>query len=173
MRHNKSELKHDSSDTQMYRDPWEVKKLSTDTSPLSQSALQQLTAWNATEKDYPQDTCIQQLVAKQATTTPDAVALVMGTQLLRYKELNQRANQLAHYLQALGVGPNVPVGLCVERSLDMVVGLLGILKAGGAYVPMDPTYPADRLIFMLEDAHTPVLVTQQTLAARLPAHGTQ
>src|SRR3984893_10494210 len=173
MRHNKSELKHDSSDTQMYRDPWEVKKLSTDTSPLSQSALQQLTAWNATEKDYPQDTYIPQLVAMQATATPDAIGLVMGTQLLRYKELNRRANQLAHYLQALGVGPNVLVGLCVERSLDMVVGLLGILKAGGVYVPMDPTYPVDRIAFMLADAQVPVLITRQDIVTRLSVQTTK
>jgi len=166
---NKSELKHNTSDTQMYSDPKEVKKLPTDSSPLSRSVLQQLTAWNATEKDYLQDTCIPQLVAMQAIAAPDAVALVMGTQLLRYKELNQRANQLAHYLQALGVGPNALVGLCMERSLEMVVGLLGILKAGGAYVPLDPTYPADRIAFMLADAQVPVLITQQDVVTRLSA----
>jgi len=169
MRLNKSELKHNTSDTQMYSDPKEVKKLPTDSSPLSRSVLQQLTAWNATEKDYLQDTCIPQLVAMQAIAAPDAVALVMGTQLLRYKELNQRANQLAHYLQALGVGPNALVGLCMERSLEMVVGLLGILKAGGAYVPLDPTYPADRIAFMLADAQVPVLITQQDVVTRLSA----
>ncbi|MGI9059684.1 MAG: non-ribosomal peptide synthetase [Ktedonobacteraceae bacterium] len=166
---NKSELMHDTSDTQIPIDSRGGKKLPTDTSSLSQSALQQLTAWNATEKDYLQDTCIPQLVAMQAEATPDAVALVMGTQLLSYKELNQRANQLAHYLQALGVGPNVLVGLCVKRSLDMVVGLLGILKAGGAYVPLDPTYPADRIAFMLADAQVPVLITQQDIVTHLSA----
>src|SRR5205085_8700705 len=106
--------------------------------------------------------------AKQAAATPDAGALVSGDQVLSYGELNRRANQLAHYLRALGVGPNVLVGLCVERSLDMVVGLLGILKAGGAYVPLDPTYPSERLSFMLEDASAPVLVTRHTISANLP-----
>jgi len=141
--------------------------------PLSEIELQQLAAWNATQRDYPRDARVPELVALQASATPDAIALAADNQVLTYRELNHRANQLAHYLQRLGVGPNILVGLCVERSLDMVVGLLGILKAGGAYVPLDPSYPADRLIFMLEDAHAPVLVTQQTLAARLPAHGTQ
>ncbi len=167
MRLNKSERK---DDTQIYVDPIEAKMLATDTtdtSPLSQSALQQLTAWNATQRDYPQDTCIPQLVALQAAATPDAVALVMGTQVLSYNELNQRANQLAHYLQSLGVGPNVLVGLCVERSLDMVVGLLGILKAGGAYVPLDVTYPSDRIAFMLADAQVPVLISQQDVVTHL------
>src|SRR6266581_9135916 len=105
---------------------------------------QQLATWNATEQEYPTDVCVQQLIARQATATPDAVALVANGQALSYHELNQRANQLAHYLQTLGVGPNVLVGLCVERSLDMVVGMLSILKAGGAYVPLDPAYPAER-----------------------------
>ena len=119
------------------------------------------------------DACIPQLVAMQAAATPDAVALVAGDQILSYRELNQRANQLAHYLQALGVRPNALVVLCVERSLDMVVGLLGILKAGGAYVPLDPTYPPERLAFMLRDAQAPVLVTQQSLATRLPTQEAQ
>jgi amino acid adenylation domain-containing protein len=117
--------------------------------------------------------CVPQLVAKQAAVTPDAVVLFAGGQMLSYRELNQRANQLAHYLQALGVGPNVLVGLCVERSLDMVVGLLGILKAGGAYLPLDPSYPIERLSFMLVDAHAPVLVAPHALAARLATKGTQ
>src|SRR5437588_9978799 len=113
---------------------------------------QQLAAWNATEQEYPTDACVPQLVARQATATPDAAALVASDRTLSYRELNRRANRLAHYLQALGAGPNVLVGCCLERSLDMVVGLLGILKAGGAYVPLDPTYPSERLAFMLEDA---------------------
>ncbi len=133
----------------------------------------QLAAWNATQQDYPRDACVPQLVAGQAAATPDAVALVVGNQMLSYQQLNQRANQLAHSLQTLGVGPNVLVGLCVERSLDMVVGLLGILKAGGAYVPLDPSYPPDRLAFMVEDAQAPVLVTQQHLVSRLPARQAQ
>src|SRR5437764_8139549 len=138
---------------------------------LTESEQHQLAAWNATQQNYPRNACVPHLVAGQATATPDAVALVAGHQRLTYRELNQRANQLAHYLQTLGVRPNVLVGLCMERSLDMVVGLLGILKAGGAYVPLDPSYPSERLVFMLEDAHVPVLVTQQRLATHLPIQG--
>jgi amino acid adenylation domain-containing protein len=114
---------------------------------------------------------VQQLVEAQAATTPDAVALIVGDRVLSYGELNRQANQLAHYLHVLGVQREVLVGLCVERSLDMVVGLLGILKAGGAYVPLDPTYPPERLAFMLEDAQAPILVTQQHLITHLPAQG--
>src|SRR6266699_897197 len=133
----------------------------------------QLAAWNATQQDYPRDACVPQLVAGQAAATPDAVALVVGNQMLSYQQLNKRANQLAHSLQTLGVGPNVLVGLCVERSLDMVVGLLGILKAGGAYVPLDPAFPAERLAFMLAASQASVLVTQQHLLPQLPAPGTK
>ena len=97
----------------------------------------------------------------QVEKTPDAIALVFEDQQLTYRELNNRANQLAHYLQKLGVGPEVLVGICVERSIEMVVGLLGILKAGGAYVPLDPSYPKERLRFMLQDSGAPVLITQQ------------
>lgn len=128
----------------------------------------QMAEWNATQREYPADACIPQLVALQASRAPDAIALVAGSQALSYRELNQRANQLAHRLQALGVGPNVAVGLCVERSFDMVVGLLGILKAGGAYLPLDPSYPSDRLSFMLHDARVRVLVTQQRLSTLIP-----
>lgn len=146
---------------------------STNMPPLTEIEHQQSAAWNTTQQDYPRDACVPQLVARQASVTPDAVALVANNQVLSYRELNRRANQLAHYLQACGVEPNVLVGLCIERSVDMVVGLLGILKAGGAYVPLDPTYPTDRFVFMLEDAQTPVLVTQQSLATRLPTHEAQ
>lgn len=131
----------------------------------------QMAAWNATQQDYPRDACVPQLVASQAATTPDAVALVVDNQALSYGELQRRSNQLAHYLQTLGVGPNVLVGVCIERSLDMVVGLLGILKAGGAYVPLDPTYPPERLTYMLQDAQVSVLVTQQHLTARIATQG--
>ena len=149
--------------------PGLVKEANHSTPPLlTEDEQQQLAAWNATEHEYPTDACVQQLIARQATATPDAVALVAHGQTLCYRELNRRSNQLAHYLQALGVGPNTLVGVCIERSLDMVIGLLGILKAGGAYVPLDPTYPSARLTFMLEDAQVAVLVTQQYLTARQP-----
>ncbi len=138
----------------------------------AEDELQQLARWNATQRDYPRNACVPQLVALQAAKHPEAVALVEGDRKFTYRELNRRANQLAHYLQSLGVHSNVLVGFCVERSLDMVVGLLGILKAGGAYVPLDPSYPSERLSFMLEDAQAPVLVTQQHLTARLSSQGT-
>ena len=129
--------------------------------------------WNTTRHDYSIDAYLPQLVAQQAAASPEAVAIVDEDCLLSYRELNQRANRLARYLQSLGVGPNALVALCVNRSPDMIVGLLGILKAGGAYVPLDPAYPYERLAFMLEDTQTPVLVTQQGLAASLPTQHTR
>ncbi|GAC1349301.1 MAG: hypothetical protein NVS4B7_09300 [Ktedonobacteraceae bacterium] len=146
------------------------KERSTDKSLLSEREQQQIAAWNATQRDYCHDICVPQLVEKQAATRPEAIALTAGSQILTYEQLNQRANQLAHYLQALGVGPDVLVGLCIERSLEMVIGMLAILKAGGAYVPLDPSYPTDRLNFMVSDAQMPVLITQEHLATRLTAH---
>ncbi|WP_373690630.1 amino acid adenylation domain-containing protein [Desmonostoc muscorum] len=138
---------------------------------LTQIEQQQLLVeWNNTQADYPQDLCIHQLFEEQAARTPDAVAVVYENQQLTYQQLNSRANELGHYLQSLGVGADVLVGICVERSLLMVVGLLGILKAGGAYVPLDPDYPQDRLSFMLEDAQLRVLLTQQQLKQKLPQH---
>jgi amino acid adenylation domain-containing protein len=133
--------------------------------PLLTSAEREqiLVEWNTTEAVYPQDQCIHELFEAQAGKTPEAVALVFEDQQLTYRELNQHANQLAHYLRSQGVGPDVRVGICIERSLEMVVGLLGILKAGGAYVPLDPTYPQERLAYMLEDAKPAVLLTQQHL----------
>src|SRR6266446_2218302 len=136
---------------------------------LTEIEQHQIAAWNATQQDYPRDVCVPQLVARQAAATPEAVALAAGDQTCTYRKLNRRANQVAHYLQTLGVQPSVLVGRCVERSFDMVVGLLGILKAGGAYVPLDPGYPPDRLAFMLSDTQAPVLVTQQRLISRLPS----
>ena len=111
---------------------------------------------------------IHQLIELQTLKTPDATAIVFQNQRLTYRELNQKANQLAHYLQTLGVKPETLVGICVERSLDMLVALLGILKAGGAYVPLDPSYPQDRLAFVIEETQLPVLITQQHLCAILP-----
>ncbi|MEH2435909.1 MAG: amino acid adenylation domain-containing protein [Nostoc sp.] len=129
-----------------------------------------LVEWNDTQVDYPQDLCIYQLFEEQVQRTPDAVAVIFENQQLTYYQLNCRANQLANYLQSLGVGADVLVGICVERSIEMVVGLLGILKAGGAYMPLDPDYPQERLSFMLEDAQLRVLLTQQQLKEKLPQH---
>ncbi|MBE9004885.1 amino acid adenylation domain-containing protein [Fortiea sp. LEGE XX443] len=128
---------------------------------------QLLVEWNQTQADYPQDKCIHQLFEAQVEKTPDAVAVVFENQQLTYRELNQQANQLAHYLQKLGVGPEALVGICVERSLEMLVGLLGILKAGGAYVPLDPNYPSKRLAWMIEDSQLSVVFTQSHLLVGL------
>src|SRR6476469_4818346 len=116
---------------------------------------------NNTQADYPQDLCIHQLFEMQADRTPDAVALVFGDERVTYRELNLRSNQLARYLQKIGVGAEVLVGLCCGRSLDLIVGMLGILKAGGAYLILDPSYPAERSSFMLKDAQLSVVLTQQ------------
>jgi amino acid adenylation domain-containing protein len=129
-----------------------------------------LVEWNATRMDSPHHQCIPQAFEAQVVRTPDAAALVCADKFLTYHALNRRANQVAHHLWALGVGPEVLVGLCMERSLEMVVGLLGILKAGGVYMPLDPAYPPERLAFMLKDAEVPVVLTQDHLMARLPDH---
>jgi len=147
------------------------------TLPLLTAAEQaQFIAWNQTQRDYPLNQCLHELVEAQVEKTPDAIAVVFDNgeavnhQSLTYRELNTRANQLAHYLQKLGVQPETLVGVCMERSLEMAIALLGILKAGGAYVPIDPTYPSERLAFMLEDAQLPVLLTQERLIERIPAY---
>ncbi|MCY7283313.1 MAG: amino acid adenylation domain-containing protein, partial [Cyanobacteria bacterium CAN_BIN43] len=141
---------------------------------LSETERQQLLFdWNDTQTDYPHDRCIHQLFEDQVTKTPDAIAVVFEEQSLTYQQLNQRANQLAHHLQTLEVKPEVLVGICVERSLEMVVGLLGILKAGGAYVPLDPSYPTERLSYMVSDAGIEVLLTQENLLSTLPSHVAQ
>ncbi|MFM6069905.1 MAG: amino acid adenylation domain-containing protein, partial [Sphaerospermopsis kisseleviana] len=131
---------------------------------------QLLTEWNNTQVEYPVDKCIHELFEEQVEKTPNAIAVVFENEQLTYQQLNSRANQLAHYLQSLGVKPETLVGICVERSLEMVIGLLGILKAGGAYVPLDPEYPQERLSFMLEDAQVSVLLTQKHLIERLPEY---
>lgn len=123
---------------------------------------------SATHRDYPRDRCVPHLVGDQAARTPDAMAGSDEREALTYRALDRRANQLARLLQGLGIGPEVRVGLCLERSVALAVGALGILKAGGAYVPLDPTYPPDRLDFMLRDAEVPVLVAQRSLGAQLP-----
>jgi amino acid adenylation domain-containing protein len=131
---------------------------------LSPSERQQiLIEWNLTETEYPRDRTIHQLFEEQVAKNPDAIAVVYGDRQISYQELNQKANQLAHYLDKLGVSANVLVGVCVERSVDMVVGLLAILKAGGAYVPIDANYPSERVGYMLTDAQVQILVTQKNL----------
>ncbi|MGK7942438.1 MAG: amino acid adenylation domain-containing protein [Crocosphaera sp.] len=136
---------------------------------LTERERQQLLyEWNDTQRDYPQDKCIHELFEQQANLRPNEVALVFEDQQLTYEQLNQQANQLAHYLQKLGVGPEVLVAICVERSIEMVVGLLGILKAGGAYIPLDPAYPQERLAYMLDDSQVTVLLTQERLLDELP-----
>lgn len=138
---------------------------------LTEAERHQLLAeWNVTDIEYPEDKCIHQLFEEQVERTPDAVAVVFEEKCLTYRGLNNKANQLAHYLQQLGVGPEVLVGIYVERSLEMVVGLLGILKAGGAYVPLDSTYPSERLAFMLADTQAPVVLTRQQLLTKLDGY---
>jgi amino acid adenylation domain-containing protein len=131
---------------------------------------QLLVDWNDTRTDYPQDRCVHHCFEAQVERTPEAIAAIFEDKYLTYQELNQRANQLAHYLQTLGVGPEMRVGICAERSLEMLVGLLGILKAGGAYVPLDPAYPKERLTFMLHDSGVSVLLIQERLRASFPDH---
>ncbi len=131
---------------------------------------QMLVEWNATYQQYPTERCVHGLVEDQAARRPDAVAVVAGGQQLTYSALNQRANQLAHYLRKLGVGPEMLVGIYVERSPELLIGLLAILKAGAAYVPFDSAYPRERLRFMLQDLQAPVLLTQHYLLDQLPDH---
>ncbi len=143
--------------------------------PLSELSLltpeerrQLLVEWNETAADYPRERCVHELFEEQAERTPRAIALVFEDQQLTYSDLNRRANQLAHFLKKLGAGPETLVGLCLERSTEMVVGVLGILKAGAAYVPLDPEFPKERLAFMLKDSDAPVLVTRSELVDALP-----
>jgi amino acid adenylation domain-containing protein len=132
---------------------------------------QLLVEWNDTAVEYPRDKCVHQLFEEQVEQTPGAVAVVFEGRELTYRELNARANQLAHHLRSLGAGPETLVGVCLERSLELVIGILGILKAGGAYVPLDADGPHQRLQLMLGDAKIEILVTQQPLLGRLPVTG--
>ncbi|HYW73053.1 MAG TPA: amino acid adenylation domain-containing protein, partial [Pyrinomonadaceae bacterium] len=132
-----------------------------------------VTEWNETAAEYEAGKALPQLFEEQAQRSPEAIALVCQHEQISYRELNRRANQLAHHLRKLGVGPERLVGVCMERSVEMVVALLGILKAGGAYVPLDPEYPSDRLSFMLADAQTSVLLTQERLVAKLAPRTSQ
>jgi amino acid adenylation domain-containing protein len=131
---------------------------------------QLLAGWNDTAHDYPSDLCVHQLFEAQAARTPEAVALVHRQQQLSYAELNLRANRLAHHLRGLGVGPDVRVGIALDRSVELVTGILAILKAGGAYVPLDPDYPGERLEFMLADTGAPVLLTLERFRAKVPGY---
>ncbi|MDM9585261.1 non-ribosomal peptide synthetase [Nostoc sp. GT001] len=137
---------------------------------LKKSENNLLIELNHTQTDYPQQASIHQLFEAQVEKTPDAVALIFNNQHLTYRDLNSRANQLAQHLQSLGVGTETLVGICIERSLEMIVALLAILKAGGAYVPLDPGYPQERLAFMLSDTQVSILLTQKELVAKLPTH---
>ena len=138
--------------------------------PLLTEAERQriLVEWNDTKTPYPADKCVHELFEEQAAKSPDAIAVVFEDEEISYGELNARANRLAHRLRKLGVGPEVLVGLFVERSVEMVVGLLGILKAGGAYVPLDPEYPTERLAFMAEDAGLKILLCHGATRERIP-----
>jgi amino acid adenylation domain-containing protein len=136
---------------------------------LTKPEQQQLLEWNQTQVEYPAK-CIHQLFEEQVQRTPDAVAVVFEDRQLTYQELNARSNQLANYLGTVGVGADVPVGICIERSLAMAIGLLGILKAGGAYVPLDPAYPQARLAYMLENSQIAVLLVSQQSVNELPSH---
>jgi len=134
---------------------------------------QMLGVWNNIQTDNKDILCIHQIVEAQVKRTPDAIAVVFENKQLTYRQLNQQANQLAHHLRDLGVKPEVLVGICLERSLEMIVGILGILKAGGAYVPLDPAYPVERLAFILSDTQAGVILTQEQLLESLPLHGVQ
>ncbi|WP_416146531.1 condensation domain-containing protein, partial [Pseudomonas rhodesiae] len=145
------------------------------TRPLQDLAMLDMTErqqilkqWNATARDYPQNQWVHHLIEAQAKRQPQATALVFAEQRIDYAELNRRANRLAHRLIEAGVGPDVRVGLAVERSFDMVIGLLAVLKAGGAYVPLDPDYPRERLAYMLDDSGVQLLLTQAPLLGQLP-----
>lgn len=138
---------------------------------MDQTELHQLlVAWNQTSRDYPKNRTIHQLFEDQVARTPDAIALIFNEQRLTYNELNEQVNRLAHYLRGIGVGPEACVGICMKRSLNMLIGTLAVLKAGGAYVPLDPTYPIQRLTFMMQDAHVALLLTQQDLDIQLPTY---
>ena len=135
---------------------------------LTKSESDQLVEWNRTDKEFPRDKCIHQLVEAQVVQSPEAVAVQQEKRVLIYNELNSRANQLAHYLGKHGVGPDVPVGICLQSSPEMMIALLGVMKAGGACVPLDPKYPQERLSYMIEDARVPVLIADSRTAANFP-----
>src|SRR5437899_10622828 len=133
---------------------------------LSEREREQLAGWNRTERRYEAER-VDELIARQAEKTPKAEAVICGEKRLTYEELESAANRLAHHLRGMGVGPEVLVGVCLERSVEMVVALLGVLKAGGAYVPLDPSYPRERLAYMLEDSGAAVVISEKKVAAQL------
>ena len=135
---------------------------------LTDEERDQLSAWNNTVAEYPKDKCVHQLFEEHAVNSPDQTALVFGKQRMTYRELNERANQVAHYLRRLHIIPNTPVGIFQNRSLEQVISVLGILKAGGAYVPYDPAYPKERLSAMFEDLKVKAVLTTEGLLDRLP-----
>lgn len=130
-----------------------------------------LYSWNDTYVEYPGDLCVHQLFEQQVLKTPDNVAVIFGDRRLTYEELNVRANQLSHYLIKMGAGPETFIGICVERSEDMLVAQLGILKAGSTYIPIDPAYPSERIFYMIQDARMPFIVTQKRLSDAISGHG--
>jgi len=136
--------------------------------PLSDQATNQQIQWNNTRAEYPSDKCVHQLVEERAQRDPESIAAEHGERRLTYRELTERANQLAHLLRSRGVGADVPVGVCVPRSPELLVALLGVMRAGGACLPLDPDYPKDRLAYMLDDSQAPVLITNSEF---LPAFG--
>jgi amino acid adenylation domain-containing protein len=146
-----------------------------DNLPLLGAAERQqiMLTWNATETPYPLDRCLHEFIEDQVARTPDAPVLIFEETCVSYAELNRHANQLAHHLRRTGVGPETMVGVCMERSYEMVISLLAVLKAGGAYVPFDPTYPRDHLAFMVADSQVPVLLTQEKLRPHLPTSTAQ
>ena len=148
----------------------EPKQLLSEISLLTPSEQQFLREWNNTQKDYPNELCFHQLFEQQVKKTPDAIAVVFEQETLTYRELNEKANQLAQYLQNLGVKSESIIGIYLERSLEMVITLLGILKSGSVYVPLDPTYPRERITFMLEDSGCSILITQEKFLTTLPHH---
>ena len=135
--------------------------------------LKILVEFNVTDAEFPRDKCLHELFEQHAEQTPDAVACQFESGQITYQSLNERANQVSHFLQRRGIAPGQRVGIFVERSLNMMVGLLGIQKSGAAYVPLDPAYPAERLRLTMEDAQVPWLLTQQSLLASMPEHQAQ
>jgi amino acid adenylation domain-containing protein len=136
---------------------------------LTEAEHHTLRQWNSATCDFPRDLCVHELFSQQAARTPDAPAVTYGQHSLTYRQLDERSNQLARHLRSLGVGPEVLVGLCVERSVDLVLGILGILKAGGAYLPLESSYPSERLAFMLQDASVSLLLVHHDKLQRLPS----